>query len=133
MANTALKKITIRAKAIRRAAPGKSWKSAIKQAGSEYRTGKISGVKKRRSPAKRKKVGAKYKVYHEVKRVGSVKSKGRGFTVGSINQHKAAARHQVKERLAWMLLARDSAKTKTERKKLGKKVMELRKEYRNLE
>lgn len=46
---SALKKITTRAKQIRKKAPGKSWKSAIKQAGSEYRGGKL---KKRRKVSK---------------------------------------------------------------------------------
>lgn len=50
MANTALKKITTRAKAIRRAHPGKAWKTAVKEAGREYRSGKI---KTKKRPVKR--------------------------------------------------------------------------------
>lgn len=57
MAKNALKKITAEAKRIRKKHPRTSWKSAIKEAGRKYRTGKISSP--RPKPAKVAKVGAK--------------------------------------------------------------------------
>jgi len=53
MATNQLTKITKRAKAIRRAHPGKSWRTAVKDAGREYRTGKL---KRKAAPRKRKAV-----------------------------------------------------------------------------
>lgn len=51
MAANALKKITTRAKQLRKKSPGKSWKTVVKQAGAEYRAGKL---KAKRKPAKKK-------------------------------------------------------------------------------
>lgn len=53
---SALKKITTRAKQLKKKNPGKKWKTLVKQAGAEYRSGKL---KKKR----------------KVARVGKVKSK----------------------------------------------------------
>lgn len=55
-----LKKITAEAKRIKKSSPGKSWKTAVKEAGKKYRTGKLGAVKSRktatakRKPAKRR-------------------------------------------------------------------------------
>lgn len=48
MSISTLKKITTRAKSIRKAHPGKSWKTAVKEAGREFRAGKLKLRKKRR-------------------------------------------------------------------------------------
>lgn len=48
MANQ-LKKITARAKQLRKKHPNAKWTSLIKQAGKEYRTGKIGAVRKRKA------------------------------------------------------------------------------------
>jgi len=55
-----LKKITTRAKAIRKAHPGKEWKMCIKQAAAELRTGKKAPAKKAaaRKPAVKKRAAA---------------------------------------------------------------------------
>lgn len=50
-AGTALKKINARAKALKKKHPGKKYKTLQKQAGAEYRAGKL---KAKRKPAKRK-------------------------------------------------------------------------------
>jgi hypothetical protein len=47
MAANALKKITTAAKKLRKRAPGMSWKSAVKKAGSMFRAGKLKAKKKR--------------------------------------------------------------------------------------
>jgi hypothetical protein len=68
-----LKKITTRAKALKKKHPNAQWKTLVKQAGREYRTGTIP--KKRKKVAKVGKVSGKrrYKVTHRVKKVGAVK------------------------------------------------------------
>ncbi len=59
MATTALKKITAEAKRIRKKKPKTTWKSAVRQAGAKYRSGKIrkpkkvGKVKKKRAAKKR--------------------------------------------------------------------------------
>lgn len=79
---TALTKIRVRTKQLQKKHPGKKYRTLQKQAASEYKAGKIP--KARKKPVKRKavkrkatrrKVGSKYKVYHEVKKVGTVKRK----------------------------------------------------------
>jgi len=52
--------------------------------------------------------------------------------MGSVAYHKSQARKQIEEQLAWMLLARDQAKTKKDRVKLSKKVALLRQELHKL-
>lgn len=54
MSTNTLKKITARAKAIRRAHPKKTWRQAVKSAGAEYRTGKKVGRVKRTRKVKYK-------------------------------------------------------------------------------
>jgi hypothetical protein len=68
MAANALKKITTRAKQIRRAHPGTSWKGAVKKAGAEYRSGK-------KAPA-RKKAGRP--VHRKARSVSGVRKSGKG-------------------------------------------------------
>lgn len=55
-------------------------------------------------------------------------------TVGALSFAQARSRYkkQLEEKLAWQLLARDQAKNKTERKKKGRTVTELRRELNNL-
>lgn len=64
MATSTLKKITDRAKSIRRAHPGKKWLTAVKEAGREFRTGKLK-PKKRARPKKHSKPKK-----HRTRRVG---------------------------------------------------------------
>lgn len=136
MAGSALKKITTRAKAIYK--KGGTWKGAIKKAGVEYRSGKISGVKRKKVGAvKRKKVGAvKRRKVGAVKRkrVGAVKRKkvGSPRKVGSIATHKAAARAMVKEALGWNMVNQSTAKTVKAKKRLAKRTAKLKKELKAL-
>lgn len=113
-----------RAKEIQ-ARTGCSYKAAQKKAGAEMRGAKVSGTPKRR----KKKVGAKYKVYHEVKRIGTAKRKP-GGTVGSIAHTKSHLKKQLEEKLAWQLLARESATRVRDRKKKTKLITETKKELR---
>lgn len=86
MAKNALKKITAEAKRIRKKHPRTSWKSAVKEAGRKYRTGKISAP--RPKPAKLAKVGAK-------KRKRAVKKKARKKTT-AVAVTKTVVRYRTK-------------------------------------
>jgi hypothetical protein len=136
MAANALKKITTRAKQIRKKQPGKSWKAAVKQAGAEYRAGKKTPVRRKRkasvgaikrSPAKRKRsVGTKpkFKVVHEVRRVSGLTYKGGSVKlagVGSISQTKSVLKRQLGQQAGWLEVMISSAKTKPKKKALRKK------------
>jgi hypothetical protein len=125
MASTALKKITTRAKQIRKKHPGKAWKTAVKEAGREYREGGIGKVK-------RKKVGAVRKSTSKVRAKKSTKVRGTVGAVHTVAQHLSAAKAGLKEQLAWGLLARDQAKTKTAKRKVAKRLVEVRRKLRAL-
>lgn len=117
MAGNALKKITTRAKQIVKKHPNKKWSVALKEAGREYRSGKISGTKTRS-----KKVGAKKKA--PVRKKSSL---GSVTTGGSL---ESQLKKQLKEQLGWLLVSREQAKTKTEKNKLARKAVEIRKKLR---
>jgi hypothetical protein len=80
-----LKRITAEAKRIKKSSPGKSWKSAVKEAGKKYRTGQLGAVKARktakpkRKPAKRTRKPVTTIVVRQVKavKVGSRKRRRR--------------------------------------------------------
>lgn len=113
--------MTARAKLIRKAHPSMKWTNAIKQAAKELSGKKVSGVKKKSSPKKRKAVG-------RVKTTTRASSAPR--KVGTVAHTRSKLKHQLQEQLAWALLARDSAAKVRDRKKKGKKVTELKKELR---
>lgn len=77
--NTALKKINARVKVLQKRHPGKKRTTLQKQAGKEYKAGKLkphrkkAAAPKKKRRARPKKLGAKYKVYHEVKKVGKAR------------------------------------------------------------
>lgn len=134
MSTTTLKKITGRAKAIYK--KGGTWQGAIKKAGAEYRSGKISGVKKKKkAPAKRKRVGAVKRKAAPRKRVGAPprkRSRPATRAIGSVASHTAAAARLVKEQLAWNLLNITQAKKKTVKRKLQKKSAVLKRKLKAL-
>lgn len=117
----ALKVIRNRAKAILKKHPAKKYQTALKEAGREYRTGKISGArgsnKKSKAATRKKSSGGK--------RIGSVS----GPTLG---QQEAVLRRSLKEQLGWMLVTIEQAKTKTEKNKLRKRAVEIRRKLRAL-
>jgi len=79
--SAALKKINARVKQLQKKHPGAKRVTLQKQAGKEYRAGKLKVHRKKAKPAPKRKarrasgVGSKYKVYHEVKKVGKVRRK----------------------------------------------------------
>jgi hypothetical protein len=119
MAN-ALKKITDRAKQIRKKQPGKKWATAVKEAGRDYRAGKISGTK---SP--RKISGAKKKSPAKKRSIGSATPP----TGGSL---EAQLKKKLTEQLGWMLVQVRTAKGVTQKRALNKKAAEITKKLRAL-
>ena len=111
--NTArLKKMHTIAKAYKKKHPNAKYSTALKEAGKKIRGGKVSGHKAGKKSA-RKRVGAHYKVYHEVRKVGAT-----DIPMPS----PAQIERQLNERLAWELLARESAKNATTRKAAAKAI-----------
>jgi hypothetical protein len=145
MASNALKKITTRAKQIRKAHPGTSWKGAVKKAGAEYRAGKKPAKRKKASrPAHRKarsvsgvrkshkgRVGSvepRYEVVHQLRQVSGVTYKGgtvRIAGVADIEKKKRQLKAALGEQAGWLDVAISSEKTASGKKKLRKKKREI--------
>ncbi len=120
-------KIINRAKAIRRAHPGKSWISCMKEAGREFRAGKVSGHKKKKS---HRIAGKKRKVHR--KKIGSssphrdrVDKKRVDISIGSV-------RSATYDKLADALIAREKSTTAKQYHAAMKRIAKHRKEIRAL-
>jgi len=111
-----LRKIRLRASAIHKAHPSGSYQAALKKAGAEFR-GKVSGVAKKRKPAKKKAATRKRKHEVDIKVIGAVPH--------TAAQHKSALVRSLEEQLAWALLAVRQEHRITHRRKLQKKAAEL--------
>lgn len=148
MSNT-LKKITTRAKQIRKAHPSMAWKNAVKKAGAEYRAGKIGAVRKKaktkfrqtgtsktaadkqrtaRRPGKRK--SASGKVYYERRKNRSDVP----FSLSGISSGKLGGelKKRLKEKLAMALLRRDLAISRTIRNKYADEAYYLKQQLKRL-
>jgi hypothetical protein len=152
MAANALKKITTRAKQIRKAHPGTSWKGAVKKAGAEYRAGKKTPAKKKpgRSThrkarsvsgvrtSRKRRVGSvepKYEVVHQLKQVSGISYKGGSILlagVGNVNAMKANLKAQLGQQAGWLEVAISSAKTQREKNALRKKKAEIVREMNRI-
>jgi hypothetical protein len=136
MATNTLLKINRRAKQIRKAHPGKSWKAAQKQAGKEIGKGRVGSTrtKKRKTVGKvarhKSRIGdnAKYKCVHEVRRVGGITYKGGSIRLagmGSVDAQKARLKATLGQQAGWLEVAISSAKTQREKNALRKKKREI--------
>ena len=152
MPKNTLQKINARAKAIRRAHPGKSWKAAQKQAGKEVRRPKsVSGVhRKKRKSVRVGKVGSnrvarpkrrvgeveqKYEIVHQLKPVSGISYRGGSIRlagVGDVNRQKAALKASLGQQAGWLDVAISSAKTQREKKALRKKKSEIIRELNRI-
>lgn len=130
---TALKWITNEARKLRKKYPKrfKEWRQYVAQASAIY-----ARKHKGKSPVgKKKKVGKVRKVKRIAKRPAAkratvnVKISGAQLTAA---QHKARARLIIKERVGWLGAMQFTAKTKRAKHALGKKISELKSEYRRL-
>jgi hypothetical protein len=145
MAKSSIEKYTARVKQIKKAHPNMTHKGAKRQASAEFRSAKVSGVKKKskakrplykssfsigrvKKKAKKKKVGksgpvARLRKAHE--KEGLLLAQ-----IGSVAQQRTRLKKQYEEQLAWKLLALSQAPTKTKKKKIAKKVTELKRDIR---
>lgn len=123
MSNT-LKKITARAKQLRKASPKMEWKTAVKKAGAEYRAGAKKKVTKKAAPKKRavKKVGA---------RPATVK-RAAGSVAVSAGATFAALRKKLLQDIGTLEAQKFGAKLKRDKNVIAKKITEKKKQYRKL-
>lgn len=140
MAANTLKKITARAKHIRKTHGG-TWKAAIKKAGAEYRAGKIHGVKKtvRKKVAKRRKAIRRVKILHAaegkaLRAVRGVRSTFQAAAIGRLTttQHISHAKEKIAHEIGTAEMSKFKAKTKRAKKKIAKRVTALKQRYRKL-
>lgn len=117
MGTTALKKITAEAKRIRKKHPKTSWKSAVRQAGSKYRSGSIRGpgkakpkkatrkraVRKKAAPKKARRKRASRKV-GQAKQVVVVRRVTRVGKVASPRRRRMAGGGGFKKFMPFLLL-----------------------------
>jgi hypothetical protein len=146
MASTTLKKITARAKHIRRIHGG-TWKAAVKKAGAEYRAGKLGSVKK----TARKKIIRRVKKYHAKegralrKLSGTLSAGGSGGVMGvrstfraasigalSPSQHMAHARKKLEHEIGAAESRKFVAKKKSVKRKIAKRISALKSKFRKL-
>jgi len=109
------------AKKISRAHPRMPWQECVKKAGARIRRG-VSGTHRRKSAKKskhgRKKVGAISRNTDKVDR------KNVSVNIGNVSTAtvKSYLKKQTEEKIAWALLAKSQAKTKTAKKKIQAKI-----------
>ena len=122
---SALKKITDAAKKIRKAHPATSWRSAIKQAGVKYRTGKLGA-----SVGKRHKTATHKKTARVVRPGQTVRVKH--VIAGTVSHHVSKAKELLKEQIGWAEASKFTAKTKRSKREIAKKIAALKHQYNRL-
>lgn len=152
--SNALKKITTRAKQLRKKHPNSKWTSLIKKAGAEYRNGKLGSAtrkkvaKKKRSPNRQ--TGTSSTVYDKrrsARAPGKRRSaSGRSYTERRKNRSdapgkltgvsastlKSELKNRYKESLGKQLVRRELAPNKRARKKVQKQVLATKLQLRKL-
>jgi len=136
--SNALKKITTRAKQLKRSHPNAKWTSLIKQAGAEYRRGHKSTPKR-----KKRKIGGEPASRSVVPQIGSVKKKyefrgSPALLKMSPEWHKKQAREQILYRIGDQLRMNECTRMRKgkgwrgELKRRNKLIAEMREDYRKL-
>lgn len=135
-AGSALKKINARVKHLCKIHPGAKRVTLQKQAGREYREGKLGRVATKKVHKK-----TAHKKVHS-KKVGATREVGKDrvdnkrvhITVGSITkaQHMAALKKAYQQDIAFQMVRKITTATKTGKRKIQRKINELNKEYRKL-
>jgi hypothetical protein len=128
-----LKQITAEAKRLKKKFPKRfsKWTDYIKQASAIYK-----GKHKIKPVAKKRRVGSVQSKSRKVA-VSKVKKlhrkEGKAIrALGSIATTKNHLKKQLKERLSWGMLQQYTAKSKTAKRKIGKKLLEYKRQLRNL-
>jgi hypothetical protein len=119
------KRMMAEAKRIRAKHPGKAWNTCVKEAGK-----KISGTKIGKAPKKRKSVTVRVRVGAAPK--PKPKPRPGIQPIGSADVHLRHAREIVKNAIGTKLAQQFAAKTKTEKRQIGKKIADLKKRYNRL-
>lgn len=145
--SNALKKISARAKQLQKKKPGAKWTNLIKEAGREYRAGKLGStvkkkvwqtgksVKKNDEDRKAKKPGvrksASGKRYTERRKNRSdLPGKLSGITTGSLSRELI---NRKRDQLARALLQKETATTRKSFKNASNRVTELKAALRKLQ
>jgi hypothetical protein len=154
MAATALKKINARVKALAKKYPGKKRVTLQKQAGAEYRAGKLGGVKKSRKKTVRRikalhaAEGRAIRKLRGVKRrkvsgtlsagasrgIMGVRSTFQAAAIGavSVSQHLAHARKKIEQEIGAAEVRKFVTKKKAAKRKIAKRITELKSKFRKL-
>lgn len=134
--STALKKINARVKHLARLHPGAKRVNLQKQAGREYREGKLGRVARKKTTHR--------KVHHKKKRVGSVSNgtdrldkKRVNITVGSItastiHQDIARAKNKILDKLMYWEGKKFTAVKVSDKRKIEKRISKLKSDYKKL-
>lgn len=115
MAN-ALKKITTRAKQLKKRNPGKKWKTLVKQAGAEYRSGKLKTTRKRKPAAKKRK---------PVRRKPARRRVSSASAVGTVKRRRVRRRRVARKACRVTTRVRTRTRTKTVYRRVGSKKSKL--------
>jgi hypothetical protein len=141
MAKVDLSKVHREAKKIRKLHPNKGNAAVMKEAWSVARGGKLSGVKHHKKGKRKGKVGkVRHKTVtareiHEVKRVGAISYTGGKVRISGTTDVEKAKRdllHKLGEQAGWLQVAISQDKTVTGKRKLNKKLSEVRAEMRKI-
>ena len=130
MANSAIQKISRRAKQIRKAHPSKAWQACIKQLRANINPGRFPGHVPKRASVERSKrnplPGSGRRVYgryrQKVKRATRRATPKSKKTIGAVRSTIREQKGILKERLGDALADQWSATTKREKKNIGKRV-----------
>lgn len=112
-----LKAINREAKKIREKHPRMSYQSAQKEAGKKFRSGRITGAKKKKAPAKRK-------ASHKPRRMSGMEA--------TYSQKRSDFHRSAKEELGWLLATQRTASTKKEKKALQPRINALTRTIKSL-
>jgi hypothetical protein len=140
--SSALQKINARVKVLKKKHPNSKHTTLQKQAGKEYKAGKLGGVK--HSHKRKKKVGAhthrkKKSVGTHHRRVGTLRGKSHqdgvdrkkvDITIGSVSSHKAAIKKKLIHEIGVEEGRKLTAKSARVRKKIQKRITEKKAEFR---
>jgi hypothetical protein len=135
------KKMMAKAQALRKAHPGKAWSACVAAAGKAMRGQKVSGSAKVGAAKKRARtVTVKKSVTRRVKvgKVGAYNPKTRtittmrGETLAVADVHLRHAREILGMQLGKLAVKQFNAKTKTEKRKVGKEISEIKRRIKNL-
>jgi hypothetical protein len=139
--STALKKINARVKELKKKHPGSSHHTLQKQAGKEYKAGKLGRTKKHATKKKHHAVGKKKSHKTHRPRIGTLRGKSHqdgvdrkkvDITIGSVSSHLAAAKKKLLHEIGKDEALKITAKKVRTRKKIQKRINDKKALYRKL-